>query len=97
MKSQALLPISNVVYSAPFAQSPGILTGMGSTDPYLSAFDADVSHFLFSYFDGTSIAAKCVPKFRRTQKIENLILRAGSDRIEQSAWRIAKKRLNGKW
>ena len=29
--------------------------------------------------------------------IENLVLRARSDRIEHSAWRIAKKRVSGKW
>jgi len=45
MKSLALLPISNVVCSAHFTQSPGILTGMVSTDPDSSAFDADVRHF----------------------------------------------------
>ncbi|MGD8687726.1 MAG: hypothetical protein PVH15_13225, partial [Syntrophobacterales bacterium] len=33
----------------------------------------------------------------RIFNIKNLVLGAKSDRIEHSAWRIAKKRVNGKW
>jgi hypothetical protein len=44
---------------------------MGSTDPYLSAFDADVCHFLFSYFDGTSHYSKVRAKMEENVGLKN--------------------------
>ena len=48
MKSLAFLPISNVVYSAPFTQSPGISTLSGKASSFRAVLKSVVQH-LFSW------------------------------------------------